>query len=322
MRDQYNREINYVRISITDRCNLRCRYCMPDNFVFLKHEDIMRYEEILSFVELLAKIGISAIKITGGEPLVRKGCAGLIKDIKKIPGIDNVTLTTNGVLLTKHLPDLLAAGLDAVNISLDTLDPVRYQEITGIDAFAAAWAGMEAAVKAGLKTKINCVVMEESDAWLEMVSLARETKVDVRFIELMPIGIAQKSKQSTNGKKDIIDIFLKTYSNAKMDERKHGNGPAQYYTMDGYLGSIGFISAMNHKFCESCNRIRLTSTGILKNCLCFGEGKDIRSILRQDTNEADKIRLIKEAIYLKPKEHRFLFKEEITENRNMSSIGG
>ena len=320
MIDQYKRKIDYLRISITDRCNLRCQYCLPENCEFLRHEDIMSYEEIVYFTQLLARIGIRAVKITGGEPLIRKNCAELIKKIKAIDGIENVTLTTNGVFLRRYLPELTAAGLDAVNISLDTLNRERYKEITGFDFLAEVLAGIRKALSSSLQVKVNCVVVNSDSDWRDLIDLARCYPLDVRFIEMMPIGVVQKQ----NGQKryDAQDEFQKLYPDAREDLRVHGNGPAKYYMVEGFRGSIGFISALSHKFCEECNRIRLTSTGILKRCLCFDDGIDVRAILRREISDQEKIEILREAIYYKPKEHFFSERARITEKRTMAAIGG
>ena len=188
--DHFNRQIDYVRISITDRCNLRCKYCMPEDVPFVPHERILRYEEIVRIVKVLADLGISKVKVTGGEPLVRRGCADLIQEIHEIDGIDMVTLTTNGVLLKEQLPALQKAGLDAINVSLDTLQRARYQEVTGKDVFDQVMEGIQAAYESGIPLKINCVPVqgeniEELPAFFEW---ARQKNVAVRFIEMMPIG--------------------------------------------------------------------------------------------------------------------------------------
>lgn len=320
MIDQYKRKIDYLRISITDRCNLRCQYCLPENCEFLRHEDIMSYEEIVYFTELLAPIGIKAVKITGGEPLIRKNCTELIKKIKAIDGIENVTLTTNGVFLRQYLPELTAAGLDAVNISLDTLNENRYKEITGFDFLAEVLAGIRKALSSSLQVKVNCVIVNSDSDWRDLIDLARHYPLDVRFIELMPIGAAQG--KISRECYDVCAEFQKLYPQAREDFRVHGNGPAKYYTVEGFCGSIGFISAVSHKFCEECNRIRLTSTGILKRCLCFDDGIDVRAILRRAISDREKTYILREVIYTKPKEHLFSNREEITEKRNMAAIGG
>ena len=195
MKDQYGRQINYMRVSVTDRCNLRCIYCMPEEGVDqVSHQDILTYAEITRIVNAAAAAGITRIKLTGGEPLVRKNLAGLAGDIKALPGIEEVTITTNGVLLKEQLEDLVAAGVSAVNISLDTLDPGMYAQIARRDALASAVEGLEAAIACpGLKVKVNCVLLPgiNESQWTKIAELAKDRPVDVRFIEMMPVGLGK-----------------------------------------------------------------------------------------------------------------------------------
>ena len=334
MRDTEGRNINYMRISITDRCNLRCRYCMPDGIEKLSKSRIMTYEEILEVVEAAVGIGITRFKITGGEPLVRLGCPELIRQIKSISGVQQVTMTTNGVLLGTYLDELKDAGLDAVNVSLDALDPVLYEQITGFDKYAAVMESIDKAVEAGLKVKINVVLQKDMNAgeWKELALLARERSVDVRFIELMPIGQGHVYRGISGDW--LRDMIEKEFSGLEEDTRVHGNGPARYYKLNGFKGSIGFISAIHGKFCDGCNRIRLTSTGFLKPCLCYGEGVDLRRVMSEDRyrdvdNRVDEearaaaiTAAISKAIEMKPKQHCFDSVDKITENLDMIQIGG
>ncbi len=326
MKDAYGREINYMRISITDRCNLRCRYCMPEGIPLVDMEEILTFEEIETVAKAAIKAGICRFKITGGEPLVRRGCVDLIRDLKKLPGTEQVTLTTNGVLLEQYLEELLDAGLDAVNISLDTLDAVRYKQITGIEALEQVFAGIQKAADAKLKVKINVVPQKDmnEDEWNELAMLAKEYPVDVRFIEMMPIGYGKEFVTISN--EELLGRLMDKYDGIKKDLRRHGNGPAVYYKIPGFQGSIGFISAIHGKFCDSCNRIRLTAKGQFKPCLCFGENVDIREILRggqsQDAREEEVFLAIRDAILKKPKQHCFEEKDQITELHQMAQIGG
>ncbi|MGI5824172.1 MAG: GTP 3',8-cyclase MoaA [Bacillota bacterium] len=320
MKDILGREINYLRISITDRCNLRCKYCMPVPIEKVEMAEILTFDEIVEVCRMAAELGIRYIKITGGEPLVRKRCVMLIEMIKNIPGIEKVTMTTNGVLLAENIDALKAAGLDAVNISLDTRNPEKFHEITGSDDYNKVIAGIEAAVNAGLRVKVNSVLMAGSNdsEWHDLVLLAKEYPVDVRFIEMMPIGYGKESKGVSND--DVKNLLASEYELIK-DNTRHGYGPAEYYNIDGFLGSVGFISAMHGKFCKDCNRIRLTSTGFLKPCLCYGEGADLKELLRSgDLAKAKKV--LRQVIENKPKEHCFENEKNITENHNMVGIGG
>lgn len=321
MIDAVGRTIDYMRISITDRCNLRCRYCMPDGIKQIAMSEILTYEEIRKVCVFAAELGIRKIKITGGEPLVRKGCAELIGMIKNIPGITQVTMTTNGVLLQDNLETLKQAGLDGINISLDTLDHEKYQAITGTAACETVRQAVVAAAKSGIRTKVNTVLQSDGDKteWKQLITLAENLPVDVRFIELMPIGYGKQNTGVSN--LELLKEIQEVYPDIRKDSEVHGNGPAVYYQIPGFAGCIGFISAMHGKFCKTCNRIRLTSTGDLKPCLCYGDTYPLKDLLRNGTD--DEIReQIKRAIEQKPAAHCFEEPDEITEAHQMAQIGG
>ncbi|MCI8660473.1 MAG: GTP 3',8-cyclase MoaA [Lachnospiraceae bacterium] len=321
MKDKFGREIDYLRISVTDHCNLRCRYCIPDGIQLVPMHDLLTYEEIEKVCRCGAELGISKLKVTGGEPLVRKGVARLIGMLKRIPGISSVTLTTNGVLLEECLDDLKAEGLDGVNISLDTLDPERYREITGRDELAQVLAGVDKAVKSGIRTKINVVLSEfiRDQDWKGLAELAKETPLDVRFIELMPIGAGALVAGYSN-----VDVFGKIqelYGTAKKDEREHGNGPAVYYQLPGFTGSIGLISAIHGNFCHHCNRLRMSAGGELKSCLCYEDIIPLRGLLREGNREDVKEAFVR-AICEKRSAHCFYNIQKVTEKKYMAGIGG
>ena len=325
MRDRFGRTINYMRISVTDRCNLRCRYCMPDGITKCAMQEILTYEEIVEIAEAAEDCGITRFKVTGGEPLVRRGVETLVRSLKELPLTEQVTLTTNGVLLKEKLPALVEAGLDAVNISLDTTDREKYRQVTGRDCLPQVLCAVRACVEAGIRTKINAVLLPgcNEEAFLPLIQIASEWPVDVRFIELMPIGEGRSNKGLDNRR--LIDKLYAAYPGTVPDPTPRGNGPAVYYAVPGFTGRIGFISAIHGKFCDSCNRVRLTSTGFLKQCLCFEDGTDLRAILRSG-DEAGRHRLLTEAIRSaasgKPGEHSFDRPELITEKHRMSGIGG
>lgn len=324
MKDQYGRNIDYMRISITDRCNLRCRYCMPDGVELVPMGEILTYEEIERICRAAAQEGICKLKITGGEPLVRKGCVDFIEKLKAIPGIEQVTLTTNGILLGQYAAQLAEIGLDGVNISLDSLDEERYRQITGRDELKKVVQGVRSALSVGLKTKINVVLQKgvNETEWDTLVKLAKDAPVDVRFIEMMPIGYGRAFQPVYN--EEILEMLKKKYPQTEADGQIHGNGPAQYYRIPGFQGSIGFISAIHGKFCKNCNRIRLTSQGELKPCLCYGESYDLRKALRGNyADSPEKIReILRQAIRQKPKQHCFEQLKNITEEKRMVQIGG
>ncbi|MEI3521242.1 MAG: GTP 3',8-cyclase MoaA [Anaerosacchariphilus sp.] len=323
MKDQYGRDINYMRVSITDRCNLRCRYCMPEGIEWLPMEQILTLEEITEACRQAAALGIRKIKVTGGEPLVRKGCMELIGMLNALPGIEQVTLTTNGVLLPEYADELCRQGLHAVNISLDTLDPVKYTAITGFDQLPKVLDGIRAMETHGVPVKINAVLQRGVNDMecIALTELAEAHPVDVRFIELMPIGHGKEMKPVSNP--EVVEQLRSHYGADRVtpDFHTHGNGPARYYHIDGFQGSIGFISAIHGKFCQNCNRIRLTATGDLKPCLCYSDRISIKNALRTGSPE-DVKDLIRQAIEQKPAAHCFENIQTVTELKEMSKIGG
>lgn len=321
MTDNYGRTIDYMRVSITDRCNLRCRYCMPDGIRWIPMEEILTLEEITEVCRQGAALGIRKIKLTGGEPLVRKGCTDLVGMLKEIPGIEQVTLTTNGVLLDRYAEELYKKGLDAVNISLDTLDAERYAEITGTDALDDVLRGIQAMEQYPIPLKLNVVPQRgrNESACVKLAEFARDQSIDVRFIEMMPIGHGKEFETVSNG--EIRKLLEEHYGTAGEDEKVHGNGPAVYYRLPGFLGSIGFISAIHGKFCGQCNRIRLTSVGQIKPCLCYGDGISVKEAVRSGRSEEVR-RLIEKAVECKPRAHVFENRCDITEKREMARIGG
>lgn len=321
MRDDYEREIDYMRISLTDRCNLRCRYCMPEDIELMPMSEILTLEEIVIICEEAAKLGIRKLKVTGGEPLVRKGCVELIGMLKKVPGIEQVTMTTNGVALLDMARGLQKNGLDAINISLDTLDRDKFKQITGYDEFDRVIGAIKKCCEIGIRTKINIVLQRNmnEDEWKDMILLAKNYPLDVRFIEIMPIGSGQEFEPIYN--ETILEKIREKYPQIQEDRQVHGNGPAVYYSIPGFLGAIGFINAMHGKFCSRCNRIRLTSTGQLKPCLCFEDYVDIKQAVRYGSRE-DIARQLRLAVLKKPKQHNFEKRDAITESKKMVQIGG
>lgn len=326
MKDRFGRKIDYMRISITDRCNLRCRYCMPEGIRLVPMEEILTFEEITQVCKSAAELGIRRFKITGGEPLVRLGCARLTGMIRRIPGVEQVTLTTNGILLGEYLEELLDNGLDGVNVSLDTLDEKVYKQITGFDGFGKVRENIERAAEKGLRVKVNSVLQKgiNDKEWEALAGLAREMQVDVRFIEMMPIGYGKKHEGIAGD--TVCAMLREKYPGMEKDDSFHGNGPAVYYRIPGFAGSIGFISAVHGRFCSACNRIRLTARGELKPCLCYETSTDVKAALRNVSCQGDMGEEIKNAIRkavdLKPQGHCFETVERITERKQMVQIGG
>ena len=329
MTDQLGREINYLRISVTDRCNLRCRYCMPAEGVhWVEHGRILSYEQLVRLARLFVGLGVDRVRLTGGEPLVRRGLPGLVRALKEEAGVKRVNLTTNGLLLKEQLPQLLEAGLDGVNLSLDTLDRAQYAHITRFDALPQALEGLEAALAqaaAGrLKVKLNCVPMGENDA--QLVPLARLAKegpapLDVRFIELMPIGLGSSLPRRTEAQ--VLTRLEAAFGPALPCPQGGGNGPGRYVRFDGFTGRVGFISAMTHQFCDQCNRVRLTATGFLKTCLQYDKGIELRPLLESGMSDEALLAEMAEAVWQKPACHHFASQRTAgDEGRNMNQIGG
>lgn len=324
MIDLQGRTIDYLRISVTDRCNLRCVYCMPEEGITpLSHEEILSFEELERVCTCAAKLGICKIKLTGGEPLVRLGIVDLVKRIKAIPGIEQVTLTTNGVLLGEMASGLKKAGLDCVNVSLDTLNRKDFARITRRDELPRVLSGIDSALKAGLRVKINCVPTRQSDldGLLKIAEIAKEKSVQVRFIEMMPIGLGDQFQGIAKNKlkacmEEKFGPFFPCYEVS-------GNGPATYYSLKGFSGHIGFISAVTEKFCSTCNRVRLTANGFLKLCLHYDCGIDLREPLRSGITDEEFLEIMKDAIAHKPAAHHFEQRSVAhKELHSMAQIGG
>ena len=323
MLDRYGRVINYLRISVTDRCNLRCCYCMPEGVQDVGMKNILTFEEIWEIVRTGVSLGITHIRITGGEPLVRKGCVDLIRGIREIPVVETITMTTNGVLLGNYGKQLKEAGVDGVNISLDTLDPEEFFKITGKRELQEVLAGIRAAKTAGLPVKLNAVNRKELDP-IPLVRYAQEENLPLRFIEMMPVGYGKKYVGRSNEelRETLEAVCGKAECMTNREElSRMGSGPAVYYQFSDLKVPVGFISAIHGKFCDTCNRVRLTAEGYLKLCLCYDEGEDLRRVLRE--GEKENLRTIMEqTIFRKPAAHCFEHPAEMTETHEMVKIGG
>lgn len=328
--DAYNRPISYLRISVTDRCNLRCIYCMPaEGVAACNHEEILRYEEIETIVRAAAALGVSKVRLTGGEPLVRLGLVDLVRMLARIPGIDDLAMTSNGMLLARYADELARAGLQRVNVSLDTLRPERFQRITRCGELVAVLEGMAAAKRAGLDPiKINTVVIRGMNDD-EVVDFARQTMEmawNVRFIEVMPMGNGLNNLEADWRDRVVtadeirarIETTLGPLEPAKM---RAGNGPARYYRLPGAPGTLGFITPISEHFCYKCNRLRLTADGQLRPCLLSDYEIDLRTPLRQGADVEQVKALLLQGIENKPMRHH-LDEWAIAESRVMSQIGG
>ncbi|MDK2879092.1 MAG: 3,8-cyclase [Thermoanaerobacteraceae bacterium] len=323
MKDAIGREINYLRISITDRCNFRCLYCMPEKGMESKsHMDILRFEEILEFVKAVAPLGISKVRVTGGEPLVRKGVVDFIRELRAIDGIRDISMTTNGSLLSFMARDLKQAGLDRVNISLDSLKSERFHKITRWGKLSDVLCGIESALETGLiPVKINCVMVKgfNDDEIEDFVNLTMNHSIYIRFIELMPLGEkgwGQGRYISADEIKALIkEKLIPTGAPA-------GAGPAVYYRAPGAVGAVGFITPISRHFCDACNRVRLTADGKLKPCLESDLEIDIKTALREKKGDEHLRRLFKEALLKKPVCHHMKPEENAGHFRKMWQIGG
>lgn len=323
MKDKFGREIDYLRVSVTDNCNLRCIYCMDEKGnKFLNKDEKLIDDEIYKVVKESAKLGIKKVRITGGEPLVRPGVVSLISKINNIEGIEEIYLTTNGILLADMIDELSKNGLKGVNISLDSLKEDRFNKLTRVGNLHKVLEAIDKAIALGIKVKLNTVIVNDinKDEIIDFVNLTKEKPIDVRFIELMPIGIAVNYKGATN--EEVLKFITERYPNYEEVVRSKSGGPASYIKVNGAKGKIGFISAMSNCFCEECNRIRLTPEGFLKQCLHFDYGVDLKSMLRSGIKDDDLKKVIYENIYDKPEKHLFLEKSEHKELKFMNQIGG
>lgn len=326
MLDRLGRDINYMRISITDRCNLRCRYCMPQEGVSLKaHREILSFEEIETVVRVGSELGIRKIRLTGGEPLIRRNLPELIHGISRIDAIDDVAITTNGVLFSSLAARLKEAGLNRVNLSIDTLQKDRYHYITRGGDVAVVIKALETALAEGLEpVKVNTVLIKgfNDDEILDFCRLAYNLPVHIRFIEFMPVGeIKYWNSDRIVANADVLDQIVKHFD-LKPGRVSRGNGPAKYFTMEGGQGSVGFISPMSNHFCGECNRLRLTADGKLRACLYDGKEKDLKEALRGNQPEEDIKRIFEETILSKPERHAMGDKAWGGRDRKMYQIGG
>ncbi|MBI5606106.1 MAG: GTP 3',8-cyclase MoaA [Deltaproteobacteria bacterium] len=325
--DPYNRRLNYLRISLTDRCNLRCVYCMPEQGVpkFI-HEDILSYEELLRLARLSVRLGIEKIRLTGGEPLVRKNLLNFIASLREIPGIRDISLTTNGVLLAQQAQALWEAGVKRINISLDTLVAKKYAEITRFDFFDQVWKGIQEAERIGFSPiKINVVALKgiNDDEILSFGRLSYEKPYHIRFIEFMPVGQENgwKTERFLSSEETLTQL---QELGPLFPVNGHGlDGPAKRMAYAGARGEIGLISPISEHFCPTCNRLRLTAEGLLRVCIFSDTESDLRTPLRQGASDEVLEAVIKEAITRKPKEHPVELSPLPRKcQRQMSKIGG
>lgn len=323
MIDACGRSIDYLRISITDRCNLRCVYCMPEGIAQpFSHDEVLRYEEIVRLVRLMTGLGVKHLRITGGEPTVRRHWLCLLKMLGALPGIETMALTTNALLLDGCVEQVKAAGITALNISIDSLEPDTYRRMTRGGDVAKVLRVVDDAVAAGLRVKLNAVPVRgmNEDGLVDLALMAKDRPIDVRFIELMPIGCGRALAPIASD--EVLRRMEAAFGPLTRDDTVHGFGPAQYSRPAGFQGSIGIISPITHEFCDRCNRVRLTADGYLKLCLNHTAGLDLRAMLRGGAEDEALRCAIREAIAHKPDRHGWYDPIVDRENRRMNAIGG
>ncbi|MBI3088451.1 MAG: GTP 3',8-cyclase MoaA [Candidatus Omnitrophica bacterium] len=322
--DRFGRRIEYLRISVTDRCNLRCVYCLPATGVrWLPRQEILRFEEIREVVRIGATLGITRVRLTGGEPLIREGLAELVQMLASIPGVEDLSMTTNGVLLAQQAHRLARAGLTRANISLDTLDPDRFRRITRFGTIADVWAGIDAALDAGLfPVKLNVVVMRgvNDDEIVTLGRLTWDRPLHVRFIELMPIG-EYFSREKLVPAEEILSR-LSALGPLEPVTSPGGCGPARAYAWEGAAGTVGVIGAVTQAFCASCNRLRLTASGRLRPCLDETAAVDLLPAVRPAVDRAQLTGLFRQAVLSKPEQHTMAQREVGTPRFCMAGVGG
>ena len=324
--DQFNRPITYLRISVTDKCNLRCVYCMPEQGLpWLPKSEILTYEEIAQLVRAAASVGVRSIRLSGGEPLIRKNIWHLVEEIAAIPGIEDIALSTNGLLLAEQIDDLLRAGLRRVNVSLDTLQEPRFMEIARRPGLDKVLSGIDAAIARGLSpVKINCVVMRgyNDDEIAAFAQWTKERAVYVRFIELMPVQENLDVQRDAYVSADEILERVRSIGDLDAVEGPGGNGPARYFAFPGAPGAVGVISPLSHDYCERCNRVRLSADGHLRLCLFGDQGIDLRTPLRAGASDGDIADILRSAMLIKPERHHLKLGEAASRMRAFSEIGG
>ena len=324
--DQFNRPITYLRVSVTDKCNLRCIYCMPEHGLpWLPKSEILTYEEIAQLVRVAAGVGVRSIRLSGGEPLIRRDLDRLVDKIARTPGIEDIALSTNALLLEEQLPALTAAGLRRVNVSLDTLDAQRFADLARRPGLDRVLAGIEAAIGAGLvPVKINCVVMrgKNDDEISAFAEWTKHRAVFVRFIEVMPVHENLDLQRDAYMSSDEILERVRSIGELEPVNGPGGNGPAKYYAFANAPGAVGVISPLSHDYCEQCNRVRLTADGRLRLCL-FGDYEiDLRTPLREGLPAERLAELLRSSMYIKPERHHLKLGETSSRMRAFSEVGG
>ncbi|MEO1885708.1 MAG: GTP 3',8-cyclase MoaA [Methylococcales bacterium] len=324
--DKFGRQVTYVRISVTDRCDFRCVYCMSEDMEFLPREQVLTLEEISRLSRAFVEMGVTKIRITGGEPLVRKGVVGMLAEVAQLEGLDELVITTNGSQLVKLAQPLKDAGVKRINISLDSLDADKFKKVTRVGDLDVVLKGIQAAKKVGFeKIKLNAVILKNRnhDEVNSLVRYAMNEGLDISFIEEMPLGaIDSHSREEAYYSSDEIKRDIKTQFEL-LPSTKNTGGPARYYSVNGYDNLVGFISPHSHNFCDTCNRVRVTASGLLLLCLGQEHSIDLKRVLRANPTDLNKVKqALIESMDIKPKGHDFDMTEQPVIFRHMSVTGG
>lgn len=325
--DSFGRTVKYVRLSVTDRCDLRCVYCMAEEMTFLPRAEVLSIEEFTTLGRTFVELGVTKLRITGGEPLVRRGTIELLQNLGQLPGLNELCLTTNGTHLPQYAQAIRDAGVKRINISLDSLDPERFRRLTRFGDINQVLAGIKAAQQAGLRIKLNCVALKHynADEVPKLVKFALNEGLDISFIEEMPLGqISEHGRAAEYVSSDELrDQLSRYYRLVPQEEIQSDAGPSRYWQVEGFSSRIGFISPHSHNFCSSCNRVRVTATGRLLLCLGNEHSTDLRQVLRAEnySNEALRASIIN-AMHHKPERHFFELNEEPQIVRFMNMTGG
>jgi len=329
--DQFGRTINYLRLSVTDRCDFRCVYCMAEEMVFIPREQLLTLEEMTCIAQVFTELGVTKIRLTGGEPLIRRNVSQLLSNLGKINTLEELTLTTNGSQLTRYVPDLLHAGIERINVSLDSLNPERFTSLTRTGELNTVLQGIDSALTAGIKVKLNSVILKNrnSDEVLDLVDFALEKVMDISFIEEMPLGHINEHQRNEEfiSSAELRSEIEKKYCLVKEESIKNNAGPSEYWSViQANLKTksrIGFISPHSNNFCSSCNRVRLTATGQLLLCLGNEHSVDLKAIIKAYPNDKEKLKeSITQAMTIKPERHYFELDEEPSILRFMNTTGG
>jgi len=324
--DQHDRRLNYLRISITDRCNLRCLYCIPrEDIAKLRHDDILTYEEIFRLTRIAVSLGVNKIRLTGGEPLLRKGIYEFLPRLTALSGLKDVSLTTNGLFLKDNLEKIRSSGIKRINVSLDTLNRQRYEKITGYDGFQDVWNAIELARELNFQPiKINVVLIKglNDDEILDFAKLSKHYPYHIRFIEYMPLGIINPDAPLQFVSNYLLKEQFRRLGHLEPVRRAEYDGPVERFKFEGASGEIGFISPLTHHFCSSCNRLRLTASGNIRPCLLSDQEIDLKGPMRSGASDDELAQVFLMAANNKPYAHHLTSEDPIPFSGQMSSIGG